>query len=689
MNRFLPLALAPLAALAATAVSAQVTYLGPEVQINVTAAGSQIAPAVAAGDVQGRYFVAWQSFDQDGSGAGVYGRVFAADGQPVSGELRLSTTTAGDQITPALASRYELYKAVWASQGKDGNGFGIVLRLFDHLGSSTGGEILVNQTTAGNQIGPRVAAADSQFVVVWTGPNPASATQTEVWARRYAVNGQPFSGELRANSATSGNQSQPAVALAADGSYVVAWTSDEGDGSGYGVFARRFDAQGNATTGDLVVPATTLYDQTTPAVAALATGGYVVAWTSYLQALGSQIGPQPIVMAQRFDALGAKVGAPIQVTAQSVDRQEAPSVDAESGGGFLVAWQATVLASGDRQVRARRYDAAGAPLSGELPLNSTQAGDQAAPAIAAQPGGRFVATWASFGQDGSSWGIFGQRFGTPLEPCAPGPTTLCLNDDRFEVEVSWATALGSSGQGQAIQLTADTGYFWFFGQDNVEIVLKVLEACSPFGNYWVFAGGLTNVQATIVVTDTESGETHAYGNPLGTPFQPIQDAGNFIVCNNLPTKTPAPPLDSAQVPAAWSDSPNGAGSAWRLVAEVDTSPCLPGAETLCLNGGRFEIRVEWETFMGASGTGKAVPLTTDTGYFWFFNAANVEMVIKVLDGCGINQSFWVYAGGLTDVETRITARDSSTGLTWEAMNPQRTPFQPIQDVNAFPLPACP
>lgn len=674
--RAAPLLLAALVAGAPAA--AQVVYLGGEIPVNSTVAGAQIAPAAAAGATLGRFFVAWQSFDQDGSGAGVYGRLFDADGAPLSAETRLSTTTAGDQVSPAVASRYDLFKAVWASQNRDGDGYGIVLRLFDHLGQPVGGtyggEILVNQTTAGNQIQPDVAAADPGFVVVWTGPNPAAAGQTEIWARRFALNGQALSGEFRVNSATSGNQLQPAVAMAADGSFLVAWASDQGDGSGYGVFARRFDAAGNPTTGDLLLPTNTLYDQNAPAAAALAAGGWAVAWQSALQAGSSGLGPQPIIVAQRLDGGGQKVGPALQVTPETTHRQEAPALAAESSGGFVVAWQASDLGSGDTQSLGRRFDAVGTPLTGEFPLHSTVAGDQSTPALAAQPGGRFVATWSSFGQDGASWGIFAQRFGTPLQPCIQGPTTLCLNDGRFQVTVAWATALGTSGQGQAVPLTSDTGYFWFFNEENVEIVIKVLEACTPFGNYWVFAGGLTNVEATIVVTDTDTGESRAYGNPLGTPFQPIQDAGHFFVCSGL---TYPPEGARAPAPAAIALPP----------ATDATTACVANAETLCLNGGRFAVTTDWTTYQGQSGAGQAVALTADTGYFWFFGAANVEMVIKVLDGCGVNGSFWVYAGGLTDVLTNVHVRDTVTGATWDRTNPQQTPFQPIQDVNAFPV--CP
>ena len=106
-----------------------------------------------------------------------------------------------------------------------------------------------------------------------------------------------------------------------------------------------------------------------------------------------------------------------------------------------------------------------------------------------------------------------------------------------------------------------------------------------------------------------------------------------------------------------------------------------------MTGFHTEVRSDWTTFQGQSGAGQAFALTADTGYFWFFGAANVEMVIKVLDGCGVNGSVWVYAGGLTDVLTQVRVRDTVTDQVWERTNPQQTPFQPIQDVNAFPV--CP
>jgi len=115
-------------------------------------------------------------------------------------------------------------------------------------------------------------------------------------------------------------------------------------------------------------------------------------------------------------------------------------------------------------------------------------------------------------------------------PCVEDGTTLCLQDDRFEVRAAWRTNQGTSGDGLAVELTGDTGYFWFFNQANVEMVLKVLNGCPVNDRFWVFAGGLTNVEVAITVRDTVSDIVNTYENPIDTPFQPIQDTGAFATC---------------------------------------------------------------------------------------------------------------------------------------------------------------
>ncbi len=119
-----------------------------------------------------------------------------------------------------------------------------------------------------------------------------------------------------------------------------------------------------------------------------------------------------------------------------------------------------------------------------------------------------------------------------LSPGSPGPcvanaTTLCLSGARFRVTAFYATSDGASGIGMGVPLTGDSGYFWFFSAENIELVVKVLDACPVNGRFWVFAGGLTNVGVTILVEDTATGATRTYTNPVGTAFQPLQDTQAF------------------------------------------------------------------------------------------------------------------------------------------------------------------
>ncbi|HKH44754.1 MAG TPA: hypothetical protein VKM72_08830, partial [Thermoanaerobaculia bacterium] len=116
---------------------------------------------------------------------------------------------------------------------------------------------------------------------------------------------------------------------------------------------------------------------------------------------------------------------------------------------------------------------------------------------------------------------------------------------------------------------------------------------------------------------------------------------------------------------------------------VTAGSCTENATTLCLNNGRFQVRATFRTASGQTGNAQVVRLTSDTGYLWFFSPSNVEAVVKVLNGCGFNSHYWVFAGGLTNVRTVITVTDTETGATKTYINPQNTAFQPIQDTSAF------
>jgi hypothetical protein len=269
-----------------------------------------------------------------------------------------------------------------------------------------------------------------------------------------------------------------------------------------------------------------------------------------------------------------------------------------------------------------------------------------------------------------------QQIPANVSSCAPGATTLCVNGSRFAVGVTWATPDGNAGAGQAVSLTSDTGYFWFFTPNNVEMVAKVVDGRALNGSFWVFAGGLTNVDALTTVIDTTTGAVRTYRNPQGTPFQPIQDSNAFPAATTPQTESRLEDTDD-------SASENPGLSTLDLRPSLEAAACSPNATTLCLNNGRFQVQTQWTTPDGRNGPGQAASLTGDTGYFWFFTSNNVEMVVKAVNGCGFNASYWVFAGGLTNVNVVTTVTDTQTGAVRTYTNPQNTAFQPLQDTSAF------
>ena len=114
---------------------------------------------------------------------------------------------------------------------------------------------------------------------------------------------------------------------------------------------------------------------------------------------------------------------------------------------------------------------------------------------------------------------------------ACGVYALCLGDNRFQIAAAWQDpATGEQNVARAVTLTADSGYFWFFNADNIEITVKTLDGCASNGFEWVFASGMTNVQVTLTATDVLTGAFKQYVNPAGTPFVPIQDTAAFASC---------------------------------------------------------------------------------------------------------------------------------------------------------------
>lgn len=114
------------------------------------------------------------------------------------------------------------------------------------------------------------------------------------------------------------------------------------------------------------------------------------------------------------------------------------------------------------------------------------------------------------------------------ETCRPGPTTLCLQEGRFRVEVEWQDATGQTGPGHPVPgASPDASLVWFFSPDNWELSLKILDACILNNHHWFSLAGTTDVGFTVTVTDLRTGVERAYGSPVGQTAETVIDVEAF------------------------------------------------------------------------------------------------------------------------------------------------------------------
>ncbi|HZE88327.1 MAG TPA: thrombospondin type 3 repeat-containing protein, partial [Verrucomicrobiae bacterium] len=326
-------------------------------------------------------------------------------------DFRVNSTTSFQQYDPSIGvAPSGDFIVTWTSYAQDGSGYGIVARRFSSAGQPLDvADVLVNTYTTGLQRSSVAGAAgNGDFVVSWVSRGE-DGSGYGIFARRFDSTGNPLDVEdFQVNAYAQYRQIQPSLSVGAGGDFVVAWTSYYQDGYYQGAFARRFDSAGAPLDpNDLQANVWTTQAQTLPSVGAIAGGGFVVAWASYAQD-GSSQG----IFARRFDGAGAPLDpADLQVNSYTAGAQSAPSVAVATTGEFVVSWQGDLQDGQGYGVFVRAFDASGVPVDpAETRANAHTAGDQIQPRVSMAANGNFIIVWNSAGQDGNKAGIFGQRF---------------------------------------------------------------------------------------------------------------------------------------------------------------------------------------------------------------------------------------------------------------------------------------
>jgi hypothetical protein len=316
-----------------------------------------------------------------------------------------------------------------------------------------GPEFLVNTAAGLSEYHPAISSSrDGHFVVVW------DTSTFDVFARRFASSGAPLGPAFRVNTYVTSIQAFPSVAMAESGAFVVAWHSRFQDGSGEGIFAQRFDAAGAPAGLEFQVNATTTDNQRFASVATDPAGNFVVVWHSLLA-----YGPDGI-FGRRYSAAGAPIGSEFRVESNTADASYFfPAVAMDDAGKFTVVWAGHSTEGAHREVRLRRFDASGAPLSAHTLIGSNTLAWKDVPAVAARPDGSFVMAWQSLSQDGSEEGAFTRRIdagGTFAGPDQQvnehtthnqtGPSVASVGEGNFVVTWSSAGTVPQDGDGSGV-----------------------------------------------------------------------------------------------------------------------------------------------------------------------------------------------------------------------------------------------
>ena len=552
----------------------------------------------------------------------------------------------------------------WVGAG-EGRRRRLFVRSFEAASATLGVSREVDDEQANDALEVRVAAdLDGKFAISWQ--RDLGRGWRSFWTRDFS----PGTGALSiarwvADRAPTGEEEVSSdLATLGGGRRAVVWDAPLVDQQGLGVVARILTGDGGTVGAQLRVNEYEGGDQHRPSVAGDGRGRFVVSW----EGLGSR-GERRGVFARVFDGTGIPLTDEIPANSEVfATPAEQADVAMDPDGNFLVAYRAdTHFSEPERGVRLRAFRADGTALGGEIRVDEGASAWPQDPAVAISAAGIASVVWTTV-----RFGIFAEFAETSWRrfslPCAAGPSTLCLGArGRFLVRAFWEAADATRGFGRAVAWTRESGSLAFFSPESTDLVVKVLDACAHDGTHWFFAAGLTDVRSTLVITDTWTGQTRALRGGSGERFPPGRFVGELGSCS--------------------VEQPAGVASGEPSTSRLSLEEIGPAGDALLLRGGRIRIVATWRSPAGDSGFARAVRASETDGIFWFFSPGNPELVVKLLDGCSVNDRLWLFVGGLTDLAVELQVTDLETGRSRTYLNQPGEPFVPVFDLTTFA--SCP
>jgi hypothetical protein len=380
-----------------------------EIVHNSTVELEQSAPDAARQADLG-YVTVWESSDADND-VDIKARLFGTDGSAGENEFKVNTTDAGWQNAPTVGtSTAGKFVVAWQSYGQDGDVEGVYFRRFDTDGSPLSAEIQVNQVTDYEQYEPalavdQAAGFDGAFAVVWTSFLQPGGSDYDVMGRCFAASNNAMGNEFIVNTHTANDQASPDVAYLPNGPsrYIVTWQSKNEDGDNWGIYAQRLTPTCAKQADPFKVNTTTANVQSEPTVAAASDGSFVIAWRSL-----NQDGDNYGIYAQRYNASGDAVGNEFKINRVTASEQSSPVLTFLSDDTLLAGWKTLGEDEDGAAVKYQHYTGEFAADGLEFMGNIYYTSNQDSPTVVALGDGKYVSIWRSDGQDGGAGGILGR-----------------------------------------------------------------------------------------------------------------------------------------------------------------------------------------------------------------------------------------------------------------------------------------
>ncbi|MCH9649335.1 MAG: hypothetical protein K0U98_13930 [Deltaproteobacteria bacterium] len=564
----------------------------------------------------------------------------------------------------------------------------IQVQMFDSEGRARGDRLLpfvdLPATT-----GLPVLAMDAHGGLVVAVIGTEGGGRETILMRTFDSQGEPRGGTSRIDLPVGSQRTRPQIALDPQGRIAVVWGRYGCDAFtcfDFRVIGRVFDADGQPLGREVFISESGIGSS----VAWHPRKGFTAIWYRP-PFLDYNIGDPTVfaVWGQSFDE-ESRVGLPFVIEREregsilpretffGLRSQLTFSVDLLGNG--LVVWQSDNFSRDSSTLLAQSLDSELRPEGPRLELTPGESLRSRFPVAVATGPGRFLVTWTSRELSEPEARVVAQGFRRAEQPCGADQTRLCLQGGRFEVTGSYETPSGVTGPVRFVTLSDDSSYVWFFQPNNVEALVKVLDGRPVNDHFWVFSGGLSNVEYSLNVRDSSTGEEKVYTNPQGN-FSSFGDVAAFFD----PTEAPLSQGEAVDLSIASSSSgprQENRAPASAPAPEAGRGGCVPDSQSLCFLDRRFQVKVSREGPRGELVPAQVVPLTDQTGAFWFGNRNNLELIVKVHDGRVVNDKFWVFWGAATHQRYLLTVTDTVSQEVWSRENPAGT-FASGADTGAF------